>query len=81
LIPFKSGVHISLMPDIMIPASIVVSCGVVASVILAARSHDWRFAAGAGFIGTFYNLACFLRRLSIQRKLHARIAELRGRSK
>jgi hypothetical protein len=69
------------MPDIMIPASVVISCGVVASFILASRSHNWKFAAGAGLIGTFYNLACFFRRLSIQHRLHARIEELRKRLK
>jgi F0F1-type ATP synthase assembly protein I len=68
------------MPDITIPAALLVSLGVLASAILALRTGDWKSCAITGGIAAWFNLICFFRRLFIQRKLHDEIKALRAQA-
>jgi len=56
------------MPDITIPAALLMTIGVVVSAAFAMKTGDYRSAAVAGVIGTIANLLCFYRRLYIQLK-------------
>jgi len=67
------------MPDITIPAALLVSLGTAVSAIMALRTGDWKPCAVAGLVATWFNLICFYRRLLIQRKLKDEIKSVRAR--
>ena len=56
------------MPDITIPAALLITIGVIVSAAFAMTTGDYRSATVAGVIGTVANLLCFYRRLYIQLK-------------
>ena len=60
------------MPDMTIPAALLISIGAMVSAGLAVRSGDYKYAAAAGVVGTLANLVFFYRRLYVQMKAEQR---------
>ena len=66
----------TFMPDMTIPAALLISIGVIVGFGLAVHSGDYRYAAAAGVVGTLANLVFFYRRLHMQMRAEMRRREL-----
>ena len=63
------------MPDVTIPAALIVTLGVIFCAVIAAHSGDYRASTMSGIVGTIFNLICFYQRLAMQARAE------QGRSK